>query len=166
MKTVPNSSNPVLSQTENNTTLWIGHLPAESTEHFGGQTFSCPSDGTLDNIQVYSAAVTTPGEVALTFHEFDPATRNWGTTISESRVKMDTNDSSRWIRFDLSPASLSRNKFYGFRLYSTDGMVGLGEAAAEAQHPFAFGQAWNGDTHNQKGNFFSYFSLAFKLGIS
>lgn len=166
MKTVSNSSQPVLSQTENNITLWIGHLPAETTEHFGGQTFSCPSDGILQNIQLYSAAVTTPGELALTLHEFDPATKNWGPTISESRIKMDITDSSRWVRFDLGPASLSRNKFYGFRLFSTDAMVGLGEAASEASHPFAFGQAWNADTNNQKGNFFNYFSLAFKLQMA
>jgi hypothetical protein len=165
MKTASRSSHPVLTQTENNTTLWIGHHPAEKTEHFGGQTFTCPSDGLLDSIQVFSSAVTRPGEVSLTLHEFDPVNHTWGPSLAESRVQMDTSDASRWIRFEMEPAAVQQNRSYGFRLFCNDSLIGLGEAAAEAQKPFVFGQAWNADTNNQQGNFFNYFSLAFKVEL-
>lgn len=165
MKTASRSSHPVLSQTENNTTLWIGHLEADPTEHFGGQTFTCPSAGLLNNIQVFSAAVTKPGEVSLTIHEFDPESHSWGPSLGESRVQMDTDDTSRWIRFELEPVSLNKNQSYGFRLFCNDALIGLGEAAAEAKSPFPFGQSWNADTNNQKGRFFNYFSLAFKVEL-
>ncbi|MEI9807647.1 MAG: hypothetical protein WDO16_07060 [Bacteroidota bacterium] len=56
MQTMKNSSRPrpVLSQAQNNTTLWIGHLKTDPTDHFAGQTFRCPDAGQLDNIQLYS----------------------------------------------------------------------------------------------------------------
>lgn len=163
MKTTTRGSHPVLSQTANNTTLWIGHLQADPTEHFAGQTFTCPTEGQLDNIQVFSAAVTKPGEVALTIHEFDPVAHSWGPSLGESRVQMDSADVSHWIRFDLEPVRLNKNQVYAFRLFCNDALIGLGEAAAEAKSPFPFGQSWNADTNNQKGNFFNYFSLAFKV---
>src|SRR5450432_2694913 len=72
---------PVLTQVENNTTLWIGHLQTDPTDHFAGQTFKCPSAGQLDNIQVYSSTVHQPGHVVLTMHEFDVNTKTWGPAI-------------------------------------------------------------------------------------
>ena len=32
-------SRPVLSQAQNNTTLWIGHLKPHAHDHLAGQTF-------------------------------------------------------------------------------------------------------------------------------
>ena len=76
MQTLKKSSHPhpVLSQAQNNTTLWIGHLQTDPTDHFAGQTFNCPAEGQLDNIQLYSAAVQHGGDVVLTLHEFDTGT--------------------------------------------------------------------------------------------
>ena len=63
---------PVISQAENNTTLWIGHLQSDPTDHFGGQTFTCPSDGQLDNIQLYASAIPKqkPGDLLLVNHHW------------------------------------------------------------------------------------------------
>ncbi|HET9430192.1 MAG TPA: hypothetical protein VFO70_03395, partial [Chitinophagaceae bacterium] len=72
---------PLLSQSRNNTTLWIGHLHTDPKDHFAGQTFICPSSGILDNIQILTSVVQKPGNVHLTLHEFDPKSRTWGTTI-------------------------------------------------------------------------------------
>lgn len=163
MKTSTRSSHAILSQTQNNTTLWIGHLKTDPTDHFAGQTFTCPSEGLLNNIQVYSASVTNPGEVSLTLHEFDPVAKTWGPAIGNSRLQIKTGDEARWVRFELEPVYLKKNETYGFRLNTNDAFIGLGEAASGAKKPFAFGLAWNGDTNNQRGNFFNYFSLAFKV---
>ena len=54
-------SRPVLSQAQNNTTLWIGHLKPHAHDHLAGQTFICPSEGLVNNIQVFASAVTQPG---------------------------------------------------------------------------------------------------------
>ena len=43
-------------------------------------------------------------------------------------------------------------------------MVGIGEAASDAQRPFT-GHEWSADSKNQQGNFYSYFSLAFKVEL-
>ena len=85
-------SRPVLSQTENNTTLWIGHLSHDANDRLAGQTFSCPADGQLNNIQVYSSAVTQPGAVELTLHEFDPVTHVWGPSLGKSTLEIERND--------------------------------------------------------------------------
>lgn len=154
---------PIISQTQNNTTLWIGHLISDPNDHFGGQTFKCPSEGTLDNIQVYSSAVQNPGEVTLTLHEFNPETKTWGPAIGNSILSMQRGDEARWIRFALPPVSLHRDKTYGFRIETHDALIALGEAASGTNQPFTFGHEWNADSKNKQGHFFTYFSLAFKV---
>jgi hypothetical protein len=152
-------------QTENTTTLWIGHLQTDPTDHFAGQTFKCPSDGQLDNIQIYSAAVHQPGELAMTLHEFDPQQKTWGPSIGHASVTVERDDQASWLRFRLNPVSLKKESTYGFQLYTSNAMIGIGEAAAGNQHPFPFGHEWNADSKDQTGHFFSYFSLAFKIEL-
>jgi hypothetical protein len=156
---------PVLTQAENNTTLWIGHLQSDPTDHFGGQTFTCPADGQLDNIQLYAAAIQYPGDIQLTLHEFDPDSKSWGPAIGESSLNIGKADHQKWIRFSLPPVHLKKAATYGFRVYTTNAMVGLGEAACNNQHPFTFGHEWNADSRNQRGHYYSYFSLAFKVEL-
>ena len=167
MQTTKHSSHPrpVLTQTEKNTTLWIGHLQTDPMDHFGGQTFICPEEGQLDNIQVYSSAVHKSGEITLTLHEFDEASKTWGPAITNASLKIAKNDTAKWVRFALQPVSLFKNSTYGFRLHSNDGMIGIGEAATGTREPFSFGHEWHADSKNEKGHFFSYFSLAFKVEL-
>lgn len=162
METI-NRSRPVISQTKNNTTLWIGHLHSDATDRLAGQTFACPSEGLMNNIQVYSAAVTQPGEMVLTLHEFDAASRTWGPAISQSALAIEKSDTAKWLRFELEPVSLVKNSSYGFRLQTEQGIIGIGEAVSHAHHPFQFGCAWNGHSHAEKGRYFNYFSLTFKV---
>ncbi len=165
METLQRNGNlrPLISQTENNTTLWIGHSNASHNDHMCGQTFTCPFEGLLDNIQVYATTVQTPGELQLTLHEFDSNTNTWGPALATSQLPLNKGDNAHWVRFGLEHLSLNKNATYGFRLQSKDGFVGLGEAAREAKSPFTFGCAWNADTINSKGQYFRYFSLAFKV---
>lgn len=154
---------PVLSQAQNNTTLWVGHLQTDPIDHFAGQTFICPAEGQLDNIQLYSSTVQTAGEVVLTVHEFDTHTKNWGPAIGSSTLEVQKNDNSKWIRFGLPPVALHKDATYGFRVQSHSAMIGLGEAATGTKQPFTFGHEWSADSKNQRGHYYSYFSLAFKV---
>ncbi|MEI9946087.1 MAG: hypothetical protein WDN26_17925 [Chitinophagaceae bacterium] len=156
-------SRPVLTQTESNTTLWVGHLQNDPTDHFCGQTFTCPAEGFLDNIQLYASTVQSPGEMQLTLHEFDTGSKTWGPAIGQSSLAVQKNDHEKWIRFSLPPVQLNKQKMYGFRVHTTNGMIGLGEAAHDTQHPFSFGHEWHADSTNQRGHYYSYFSLAFKV---
>jgi hypothetical protein len=158
-------SRPVLSQAQNNTTLWIGHLKPHAHDHLAGQTFICPSEGLVNNIQVFASAVTQPGEVALTLHEFDAATKTWGPAIGNSSRNVDKKDGTNWIRFEMEPINLQKDTTYGFRLQTENGIIGIGEAASGNRHPFTFGHAWNGHGNNDKGEYFRYFSLAFKVEL-
>lgn len=165
MHTKNDGSHPVLSQTKNNTTLWIGHLEADPNDHFAGQTFNCPSEGLVNNIQVYSSAVQQAGDMALTLHEFEVNTKTWGPAIGQATMFLQKGDDARWVRFMLPPVLLKKNANYGFRLQSPNAMIGIGEAASHSKHPFSFGSEWNGDSKNEKGHYYSYFSLAFKVEI-
>lgn len=165
MKTNNNNSRPILSQTENNTTLWIGHLTNDANYRLAGQTFSCPSDGVLNNIQVYSAAVTQPGEVTLTLHEFDPVSKSWGAPVGNAILNIEKTDTAKWLRFELEPVQLRKNSSYAFRLQTETGIIGFGEAISHAHKPFPFGQAWSSDSGRRGERFFSYFSLAFKVEL-
>lgn len=167
MQSTKHSSHPIISQTENNTTLWVGHHFTDHNDHKAGQIFTCPGDGVVNNIQVYSAAVQQPGDVALTLHEFDEQSKTWGPAIADSKIALERNDAARWIRFNLQPVSLKKNTCYGFRLESDNALVGIGEAASHAKRPFLTGgQEWHGNTRNETGNFFRYFSLAYKVEMS
>jgi len=167
METKKKSSHPhpVLSQAQKNTTLWIGHLQTDPTDHFAGQTFNCPAEGQLDNIQLYSAAVQNGGEVVMTLHEFDPGTKNWGPSIGSSAVEVQKGDNAKWIRFGLPPVHLRKDVSYGFRVEAHKAMIGLGEAATGTKQPFTFGHEWSGDSKDQRGHYYSYFSLAFKVEL-
>ena len=158
-------SNPVLTQTQNNTTLWIGHLYDDPTDHFAGQTFSCPVAGILDNIQVFASAVQSPGDVELTLHEFDTESKTWGAVIALSSLFIEKADHTKWIRFTLPAIQLQKGRTYGFRLHTNNAMIGLGEAATGNKEPFTFGHEWHADSTNQRGHYYSYFSLAFKVEL-
>src|SRR5688572_17139200 len=145
---------PVITQAENNTTLWIGHLQSDPTDHFAGQTFTCPSAGKLDNIQVYSSAVQIPGDVTMTLHEFDPRNKTWGPSIGTSTQSIQKGDDAKWIRFGLPPVPIYKDGTYGFRLKAAQGLIGIGEAATGTQKPFTFGHEWNGDSQDHKGHYF------------
>jgi hypothetical protein len=167
METTKKSSHsrPVITQAENNTTLWIGHMKSDPNDHFGGQIFTCPSAGLLDNIQVYSASVHHPGELVLTLHEFDGAAKTWGPALGSSTLDVHKKDHAKWIRFDLPALELRQGSTYGFRLATQhNAMIGLGEAAAGNEHPFV-GQEWKADSIDQQGHFFSYFSLTYKVEL-
>lgn len=165
METTKQASHPrpVITQTRNNTTLWIGHLQSDPNDHFGGQTFNCPVEGTVDNIQVYSSAVQNSGELILSLHRFDTLNKTWGPAIGSSSLSLHKGEEARWIRFSLPSVLLHKNETYGFRLQAHGALVALGEAATGTSQPFTFGHEWNGDSRDEKGHFFTYFSLAFKV---
>ncbi len=165
MQTTNRNSHPILSQTKNNTTLWVGHLKTDPNDHIAGQTFKCPSDGLVNNIQVYSSTVQQPGDVALSLHEFDPTSQTWGPAICNSSLFFEKGDDARWISFHLSPVELKKDLTYGFRLQTENALIGIGEAASHSQQPFTFGNEWQNDIGNEKGHFYSYFSLAFKVEL-
>lgn len=163
MKTTPiaHRPRPVVTQVQNNTSLWIGRLQTDTTDHYAGQTFICPANGALDNIQVYSATVQTPGELVLTLHQFDAENKNWGPILATGVLNVDKSDEDKWIRFDLPAAPLQKDQTYGFRL-NANAMIALGEAAVGNKNPFT-GEEWHADSKNQEGNFYHHFSLTYKV---
>ncbi len=166
MKTIQHSSHtrPLITQAEKNSSLWIGHLQTDPTDHLAGQTFICPSEGLLDNIQIYSAAVQYPGELKLSLHEFDSSSKKWGPTLADSVMMIEKSDAARWIRFGLPVIALHQGANYGFRLQADNALIAIGEAAAGNTQPFT-GHEWSADSKDHKGHFFSYFSLAFKIEL-
>src|SRR5690349_12683806 len=104
---------PIITQTENNTTLWVGHLQTDPTEHYAGQIFQCPVHGELDNIQIYSSAVQYPGEIVLSLHQFDEDSKQWGNSLGTATVTVEKNDEKKWLRFNLPPMPLHKNQTYG-----------------------------------------------------
>lgn len=165
METIKHASHPrpILTQTENNTTIWIGHLFNDPTDHFAGQTFKCPAEGLLDNIQLYSSTVQNPGKIEITLHEFDENNKTWGHDISNSEIEIGKSDDSRWIRFSFLPVQLKKGAVYGFRVKTPDALVALGEAATGNRRPFTFGEEWHGDSKDLAGHYFKHFSLTFKV---
>jgi hypothetical protein len=153
---------PVITQLQNNTTLWIGHLQTDPTDHFAGQTFNCPVSGELNNIQVFSSAVQNPAELVLTLHSYDESSRSWGPQLVSATVEVQRSDQEKWIRFNLPPMPLNKNESYGFRIYANNGMIALGEAAAGTENPFR-GEEWHANSMERDGHYYKYFSLAFKV---
>jgi hypothetical protein len=155
-------SRPVITQAQNNTTVWIGHLQTDPADHFAGQTFNCPVNGELDNIQVFSAVVQRPGEILLTLHRFDAENKIWGPQIASASVQIEKNDEETWLCFKLPPMPMHREETYGFRLHTINAIIAIGEAAAGEPNSFS-GEEWHGDSKDQNGHYYHYFSLSFKV---
>jgi len=156
----------VVQQVTNNATSWIGHRHGETKSRISGQTFVCPSEGDLDSIEVFSTHVTNNGPVELTLHSFDIATKTWSPVLESSTVEFTKNNTGQWIAFPLTGLHLQKGMAYGFRLKSETGLIGVGEAAGIHHHiPFADGQEWTASSDDQRGRYYSYLSLAFKVEL-
>lgn len=154
----------VVQQITNNTTSWIGHFTGETKNRISGQTFVCPTAGSLDCIEVFSSHVTNDGPVELTIHLFNAETKTWGAVIGTSKVDFNKNNTGRWISFPLNGLQLQKGIAYGFRLKSETGLVGVGEAVGSLNHlPYNGGQEWAATSDDQRGSFYTYLSLAFKV---
>jgi hypothetical protein len=158
------SSRPVISQDRNNTTRWLGHLKNDSKDQLAGQTFTSPKAGHVDNIQVYSSSVQYPGDVKLTLHEFHEDNKTWGPPIGQSNLSLDKKDEDKWVRFPMNSVELRQGSQYAFKLETDNAMIGLGEAAAPSRQPFD-GREWKASSADERGDFFSYFSLAFRVEL-
>lgn len=162
----PYSLHPMVQQTTNNATGWIGHHPRDNKEISRGQTFTAFSEADVESIEVYSNIVTRPGNVMMTIHSYDPQQNSWGPALGTSNVAVSTDDSGKWIAFNLPSLHLDKGKSYGFRLESHDSYLGVGEAAGSAKHPpFNSGQEWHFTENNGSGDAYTYFSLAFKVEV-
>ena len=76
MESIQGASHPIITQTKNNTTLWIGHLQTDPTDHFAGQTFKCPDEGLIDNADVFAFNIVHYLLSAFFFNTFNPLRLN------------------------------------------------------------------------------------------
>lgn len=154
----------VVQQVINNTTSWIGQQFGETKNRVSGQTFTCPTEGDLDSIEIFSTYITKNVPVDLTIHLFDSENKSWGPELRTSTVEFNRIDSGKWISFPLQGLHLQKGKTYAFRLKSDAGLIGVGEAASGNNHlPFTTGQEWVSNSDDLKGNYFSYLNLAYKV---
>lgn len=163
--TFGNHLQPALEQLHRNTCLWIGHMAAGPADHFAGQTFQCPEEGLLKKIQVYSIAVSHPGKLILTLHEFDKQRKKWGPVLTSSEIEIDENDAENWMQFPLQTVKVHKDADYGFQLKSPDTLVAIGEAAWSSKNRFVYGEEWNINNVENKDHYYKYFSLAFKVEL-
>ena len=161
-----NTKQSSVEQVTNNATSWIGQHPREKKENGRGQTFVAHTEGDVESIEVYTNIVSTPGNVMMTIHSFDHEQNSWGPALGSSNVEFNKSDSGKWVSFNIPSLHVNKGATYGFRLESQDSYIGVGEAAGSAKHPpFSSGQEWHFNKNDQKGDAFTYFSLAFKIGI-
>jgi hypothetical protein len=155
-----------VEQVTNNTTSWIGHRPGQNENVISGQTFISPSEGDINSIEVFSSIVTAPGKLLMTLHSFDTLHKIWGPVLGSASIELNKDDSDKWISFRLAGPHLIKGETYGFRLECPNTFIGVGEAAGNhKQPPFNNGQEWKFSAKDKKGHSFSYFSLAFKVGL-
>lgn len=160
------SLQPSVQQVTNNTTSWIGHRPGDNKDVVGGQTFIATTEGDLEAIEVFSSIVTDAGKVVMTLHSFDQQHKSWGPALGSASVEFNKADTGKWVAFNLPGLHLNKGQAYGFKIESADTFIGVGEAVgSHAQPPYAAGQEWKFTSNNQKGDAFSYFSLAFKVDL-
>ena len=166
MSSLQNSqSKPVIEQVTNNTTSWIGQR-TDKKEVLCGQTFVSPAEGELDSIEVFSSIVTKPGKAVMTVHHFDLHHKTWGPPVGSASVELNHTLTGKWVRFQIAGMHLHKGQSYGFKLESPNTYFGIGEAAASYHSPPVHnGQKWQFVKNEQPGNAYSYFSLAFKIGL-
>ena len=155
-----------LQQLIHNSTSWLGHRTSDQKKIVAGQTFVANKDGLLEQIEVFSDMVTLPGNVTLSLYEFDAASQQWGDRMGSVNLSVNHAYSNQWMSFLMPGLSLQKGKAYGFQLESNDTFIGLGEATGSAfQPPFISGKEWRFIVAENAIDQFSYFSLAFKVGM-
>src|SRR5689334_19299972 len=98
MKTeTKNQHLPVVQQVTNNSTTWIGHRTNGTDDLITGQTFVAPSEGDLAAIEILPVAVTKPGKVIMTLHNYDPQQKSWGPPLTSSSVYVSHNENGKWL---------------------------------------------------------------------
>jgi hypothetical protein len=167
MKTeTKNHHHSVLQQVTNNTTSWLGQRSRDSENIITGQTFVAPSEGDLETIEVFSSIVSKPGKVTMTLYSFDQQQHSWGNALGSASVEFKNNEAGKWVAFNIPGTHLDKGKAYGFRLESQDSYVGVGEAVGcHLKPPYGAGQEWQFTTKQKEEHCYSYFSLAFKVGV-
>ena len=156
----------IVQQVASNSTSWIGHFQGETMNRITGQTFLCNTEGKLDCIEVFSTIVADEGAVNMTIHEFDQLNKSWGPVLGSSQVELTNDDADKWIVFPVDDVQLHKETTYGFRLKSDTGLIGVGETACSVNNlPIAAGQEWVATDESQKGNYYTYLSLAFKVEL-
>ena len=157
----------VLEQTVNNTTSWLGHRSSDNEDVVTGQTFIAPTEGDLQEIEVFSSIVTKPGKVVMTFYDFDQKLNVWGHSLGSASVDINNAETGKWVSFNMPHLHLNKGQSYGFRMESTDAYVGVGEAAGiAATKTLNTGKEWQFTKQEKAGRSYSYFSLAFKIGMT
>jgi len=155
-----------LQQLTHNTTSWLGHRKSDHKKIIAGQTFVANKDGHLEQIEVFSEIVTLPGNVTLSLHSFDAASQQWGANLGSVAVPVNHACNNQWMAFAIPGLTLQKGNAYGFKIESNDTFIGLGEAAGCAQQPpFISGKEWRFVADENSEDQFSYFSLAFKIGM-
>jgi hypothetical protein len=165
-QTKNSSAQMAVEQVTNNTTSWLGHRSRDNEDVVTGQTFIAPSAGNLESIEVFSSIVSAPGKVVMTVHNFDTLQKSWGPAIGSTSVDFNVTDCGKWMAFPIAGMKLDKGQSYGFKLEGTEAYIGVGEAAgSHVQPPFNNGQEWKFTKKDKQGSSFSYFSLAFKVGL-
>jgi hypothetical protein len=155
-----------VEQVTNNTTSWIGHRSRDNEDVVTGQTFISPSTGNLESIEVFSSIVAEPGKVVMTLHNFDTQHKSWGPVLGSTSVDFTKTDCGKWMAFTIAGMHLDKGQSYGFKLEGAEAYIGVGEAAGSHVHPpFSNGQEWQFTKKNKQAHSYSYFSLAFKVGL-
>lgn len=158
--------NLVSKQTINNTTCWVGNS-RYNKEITTGQTFLAKIDGDLRSVEVYSNIVSMPGQVIMTIHTYDTQQNLWSLALQTAYLDLKKSDSEKWVSFNFPSFRLDKGKIYGFKLGSHNCYMGIGEAAGSYKNPpFEDGKEWSFVNNSTKGDSFSYFSLAFKIGLA
>ena len=161
-----NSTKAIVEQVTDNTISWIGHRTSDNKDIVGGQTFTAPQEVDLEAIEVLTSIVTSPGNVVMTMHNFDPQLKSWGPVLGAASVELNRADNGKWKAFNIVGLHLNKGKSYGFRLESLNSYFGLGETVGSFETPLNVnGQEWKFVNNDQKGQSYSYFSLAFKVAV-
>lgn len=150
-----------------NSFSWVGHSTNGNNERnrIAGQTFTSPADGWLDAIDIFTAAIPTPGNLKLTLFSFDEPSHQWNSELATSSLPVEKKLEDGWVRFRMEPVALQKDASYGFRLYSSDALLAIGETARTVNQPGIHGLEWTADEPDAEGSFFAYFNLVFRLAI-
>lgn len=161
------ASLPAAQQTFHNTTSWLGYRNSDKLEVATGQTFVAVKEGELENIEVFSSMVTTPGLLHMTLHQYDAVEDKWGPSLASASLPVNAGQNDRWLVFKMPGLHLSKGATYGFKLESNDTFIGIGEAVGCAGNPpYEAGIQWRFNKLEKKANLYKYFSLAFKVALS
>lgn len=152
----------LISEEQNGMLIWLGNNPKLSKA--AGQVFYNADAAKLASVAVMPQIALQDSTLLIEMYDFDAQTNQWLNKLDEAKQDIGNADCEEWLFFKMQNRQLESGKWYGFKLFCTEGQVAFSEGLHHSAQAMASMQ-WTAGNATERGNFHKDFHLAYMLQL-